>query len=209
MWPRRRRKSLIARHLPFVSLALVLVTVVLLATLTGCTKTPSADSGGAKPEDKETPEGQKATEGESAPSAGDKVALTLYFPDSQAEHLVREVREVTKGDTGLPDLVIKELVKGPTALGLGGSIPKEAQLVSPVKIEDGVAYVDFNKEFQSKHWGGSTGEIMTIYSIVNSLTELEGIKSVVFLIEGKPLDSLAGHMDLTGPVERNEDLISG
>ncbi|HHY38756.1 MAG TPA: GerMN domain-containing protein [Clostridia bacterium] len=206
MWFTKERKgTTVTRHLSLVALVVVLVMVIMVAGSAGCTKSPS---GEGKPEDERTSE-EKTSEGESTLPAGEKVTLTLYFPDSQAQYLVREAREVTKGDTDLPDLVIQELIKGPTTSGLGASIPKEAKLVSPVKVEDGVAYVDFNKEFQTKHWGGSAGELMTVYSIVNSLTELEGIKSVVFLIEGKPLDSLAGHMDLTGPVERNPDLIAG
>ncbi|MEW6546561.1 MAG: GerMN domain-containing protein [Bacillota bacterium] len=142
-----------------------------------------------------------------APPADRTVRLTLYFADSQAQHLVPEVREVHQGNVSLPDLVIQELIKGPTAPGLGITIPREARLLSSVKVEKGVAFVNFNKEFQSKHWGGSAGEMMTVYSIVNSLTELEGIKAVVFLVDGERLDTL-GHLDLTEPVERSEDLIT-
>lgn len=141
-----------------------------------------------------------------APPPGQTVKLTLYFGDSQAQYLVPEEREVPQGNVPLPDLVIQELIKGPTTPGLGITIPKEARLVSSVKVENGVAYVNFNREFQTKHWGGSAGELMTVFSIVNSLTELEGIKAVVFLVEGERLDTL-GHLDLTRPVERSEDLI--
>jgi len=61
----------------------------------------------------------------------------------------------------------------------------------------------------ANHWGGSTGETMTIYSVVNTLTESANVTAVVFMVEGEELESLAGHMDLTGPIERNEDIIAG
>lgn len=142
-----------------------------------------------------------------APPADQLVKVTLYFADSQAQYLKPEVREVPAGNASLPDLVIQELIKGPTTPGLGITIPREARLVSSVKVEKGVAFVNFNKEFQTRHWGGSAGELMTVYSLVNSLTELEGIQAVVFLVEGERLDTL-GHLDLTVPVKRDENLIA-
>lgn len=134
------------------------------------------------------------------------VRLTLYFADEQAQYLVPEVREVPQGNASLPDLVVQELIKGPATPGLGITIPREARLASPVKVEDGVAFVNFNKEFQTRHWGGSAGELMTVYSIVSSLTELEGIKAVALLVDGERLETL-GHMDLTVFIERNPDII--
>lgn len=195
---KKRAGLLRSKRILMIALAALLATVVLTPVLTGCTLLNPTKSA----EDDETPKVDPT------PPTDVKVELTLYFPDSDAMYLEPEVREVAQGNAPLPDLVIQELVKGPTTEGLGISIPKESRLVSSVKVEGGVAYVNFNKEFQSKHWGGSTGEIMTIFSIVNSLTELEDIDSVVFLVEGERLESLAGHMDLTGPVERDENIIS-
>ena len=70
-----------------------------------------------------------------------------------------------------------------------------------------MATVDFSKELKTKHWGGSTGESMTIMSIVNSLTELPGIEKVQILIEGQKEDTLAGHWDLSSPISRDESII--
>ncbi|MDI6894655.1 MAG: GerMN domain-containing protein [Bacillota bacterium] len=174
---------------------LVLALVASPVFVSGCTLT-GARAGGAGETPKVNP----------SPPPDQMVKLTLYFADSQAQYVVPEVREVPRGNAPLPDLVIQELIKGPTTPGLGITIPREARLVSSVKVEKGVAYVNFNKEFQTKHWGGSAGEMMTVFSIVNSLTELEGVRAVVFLVEGERLETL-GHLDLTRPVERWQDLI--
>jgi germination protein M len=48
---------------------------------------------------------------------------------------------------------------------------------------------------------------MTLYSLVNSLTEVPEIKQVQIQINGANLDSLAGHVDLTNPLTRDESLI--
>ena len=48
---------------------------------------------------------------------------------------------------------------------------------------------------------------MTVYSIVNSLTQFEDIEKVQILIAGEEIETLAGHMDLAYPLERDESLI--
>ncbi|MBO5652568.1 MAG: GerMN domain-containing protein, partial [Selenomonas sp.] len=48
---------------------------------------------------------------------------------------------------------------------------------------------------------------MLVGSIVNTLTEFSEIKRVQLLVEGKKIESISGHLDLTKPVERMENLI--
>ena len=77
-----------------------------------------------------------------------------------------------------------------------------------MEVANGVAYVNFSKELQTKHWGGSAGEIMTIWSLVASLTQAEPpesaspISKVQILIEGKTVETLAGHYDISKPLVR-------
>ncbi len=135
-----------------------------------------------------------------------RVTLTLYFPDDQAMYLVPEQREVEKRGETLEELVLRELVKGPGEAGAVRAVPEEARVIS-VNVVGGVAYANFSRELQSKHWGGSAGETMTIYAVVNSLAELEGIEKVQFLLEGETMDSLAGHWDTSGPIEPDWNLV--
>lgn len=142
----------------------------------------------------------------SATPAETPVKITLYFSDTQADKLLPEEREVVKKGEPLEELVVRELIKGPSKKDMVKTIPEETRLLS-LSVVDGVAYVNFSKEIQTRHWGGSAGETMTVYSVVNSLTGLEGIKKVQFLVEGKKVDSLLGHMDTSEPVEPNRLLI--
>lgn len=134
------------------------------------------------------------------------VKIILYFSDSQAEKLVPEEREVVKGGLPLEEIIVRELIRGPEKKGLFKTIPESARLLS-LSVKDGVAHVNFSREIQTKHWGGSAGEGMTVYSVVNSLTQLEGIKKVQFLVEGRKVESLLGHMDTSEPVGPNKSII--
>ena len=183
-------------HRKIAGAMLVVALVASLAALSGCAML-RARAGEPAGTPKVDP----------TPPADRTVKLTLYFADAQAMNLVPELREVPQGNASLADLVIQELIKGPSTPGLGITIPREARLASSVRVEKGVAFVNFNREFQTKHWGGSAGELMTVYSVVNSLTELEGIQAVVFLVEGERLETL-GHLDLTRPVDRSENMVS-
>lgn len=142
------------------------------------------------------------------PSAVTK-EVALYFSDKEAESLVAEKRTVQVAADELQQVakaVVNELIAGPHDTGLSKTIPPEARLLS-VNIKDKTAIVDFSAELKTKHWGGSSGETMTIMSIVNSLTELPGIEKVQFLIEGQKQETLVGHWDLTNPISRDQKII--
>jgi germination protein M len=135
-----------------------------------------------------------------------KQVITLYFPDEQAMYVVPEQREVSK-DKPIAEIIVEELMKGPKTPGLEPTtIPDGARLLS-VEIKDKTAYVNFSSELVEKHVGGSTGEMMTILPIVNSLTELPEVEKVQFLVEGKKVKTLAGHITFDEAFERSENYI--
>lgn len=131
--------------------------------------------------------------------------VKIYFSGSQAQYLVPETRKLRVNS--LPTKLIKELIAGPESEKLGTTIPKGTELLN-VKLEDKLAVVNFSQELTANHWGGTTGEMMTVYSIVNTLTQLDQIEKVQFLIEGEKLETLAGHLDLRDPLKADEDLIN-
>lgn len=127
--------------------------------------------------------------------------VTLYFGDSQGMQLNQEKRAIKELT---PQALIEELIKGPETPGNTKTIPDGTKLLG-VKIQKDTAYVDFSKEFKQNHWGGSSGESITLFSIVNTLAlnpEL-GIKKVQFLIEGQKVETLAGHIELYQPLTPN------
>ncbi len=141
------------------------------------------------------------------PYKTDNLVVKLYFSDEQAMGLCAEERDITiKEKESVERRIVEELIKGPTTDNLYEVIPPETK-INNINTEGGICYVDLSKEFVSQHNGGSTEELLTIYSIVNSLTELDQVKQVQFLIDGVKETSLAGHVDFSKTFERDENRI--
>lgn len=131
--------------------------------------------------------------------------LLLYFPDSQAMYLNGEKRTVPVVDNSIEKTIVLELVKGPESEGLTSTIPADTKVIS-AETKDGICFVNLSPTFVEKHSAGSTAEAFSIFSIVNSLTELDNVNSVQFLIEGQKIDGLK-HMLLDEPYTRNEEYL--
>lgn len=82
----------------------------------------------------------------------------------------------------------------------GNIIPRGTRLLG-VRIEGSTAYLNINAAISFNHPGGTSTEMQTIYSIVNSITlNYPAIKRVQLLIEGKRKKTLAGHIDISVPL---------
>lgn len=136
----------------------------------------------------------------------DEEYITLYFSDENGENLTSEVRKITvpKGEV-MEKLVVNELLDGPKNSKNLQVIPSGTKIIS-VETKEGVCFVNLSKEFITKHPGGTTAEIMTVYSIVNSLTELANVNKVQFLIDGE-IKELFNHIMINEPLERDTSYI--
>lgn len=130
--------------------------------------------------------------------------VKLYFSYNQGQNLKSEIRKVAADQLYIN--TIQELIEGPTNKGLEQTIPAGTRLID-FELTQGVLVLNFNSNFRDNHWGGSTGEIMTIYSIVNTMTQFPKVKQVQFLIAGTEIESLVGHIDLTDPIGPSDELI--
>lgn len=199
---------------PFRNRLGAIAVVLLLSTgllLTGCSlfrseMNPTMTEGAQGQREPGVGNGTDSQKPEISPKPAEtRHRVTLYFGDKQAMYLIPEEREVTKGDETLEAVIVRELIKGPQKAGSTRTIPDGTRLLS-VSVVNGVAYVNFSREFQTKHWGGSAGERMTIYSVVNSLCKLPGIQKVQFLLEGNRQEAILGHLDTTRPLSPNWNL---
>jgi germination protein M len=180
-------------------LFLLAALVIIALTASGCGR--GQEEG--PPENGGTNQAEEQNSATGDGTGDENEVVTLFFADDQAEKLVAEEREVKKDQ--LPAAVVEELIRG-SKTGLGRTIPEGTKLLS-IQVEDGVAYVDFSQEFKDNHWGGSAGELMTVYSIVNSLARLDGIDRVQFLLEGEVQEELLGHMYYGEPIEPDWNLV--
>ncbi len=144
-----------------------------------------------------------------AAAPGRKIKARLYYVSMDGTKLTAVEREVAYGDG--PAAQAQEIVNAQLAAAaapLVSAIPPGTTLRALYLNEKGEAYVDLSKEAASAHTGGSLDELLTIYTIVNALTaNLPAVTSVQLLVDGKEVDTLAGHIDLRKPLEKNLDLI--
>jgi spore germination protein GerM len=140
-----------------------------------------------------------------APAAGRKITATLYFVSEDGLNLVGVQQEVAFGETVLDQA--REIVNAQLAVApppLASAIPPATKLRALYVTERGDAFVDLSSEARTKHTGGALDELFTVYAIVNALTtNLPAVTRVQLLIEGKEVDTLAGHVDLRHPLQKN------
>jgi len=89
------------------------------------------------------------------------------------------------------------------------AIPQGTTLRAVFLTEQGAAFVDLSREVTSGHPGGSINELLTIYTIVQALTtNLPAVTSVQLLVDGKEVDTLAGHVDIRRPLPRADQWVA-
>lgn len=193
-------------------ISILIIFVLITAVLSGC----SLKKMGLEeiPEDELRPVSSSFIGGNEASRLTDKTPVRLYFANTDNTKLKLEIRYIDPEDanastSNLASIIVRELIKGPSdETSFKRTIPAEAKLRTPVSISDKVATVDMSKEFKTKHPGGKDAEKMTIYSIVNSLTELEGIEKVKFTIAGKSQKEYMGNFQFNTMFPRSTQLIS-
>jgi hypothetical protein len=143
---------------------------------------------------------QPATE----PSAP-KIKARLYYLTDDGMRLRAAERDVPLGaDPAAQARAIVQAQLEPPPQGMVSAIP-EATTLKQVFISDkGTAYIDLSGEAVKNHTGGSLDEILTVYTLVDAITDnLPAVTSVQILVDGREVDTLAGHVDLRRPLAKN------
>jgi germination protein M len=131
--------------------------------------------------------------------------VNLYFANEDGTALIEYVTDINYTGIGsIEELVIKQLINGPTEMGMYETIP-EGTILLNVTTKEGICYVDFNEKFLEKLQGIS--EEVAIYSIVNTLTELPNISKVQFLINSGSKKTFLDGRKLDEIFERNLSII--
>jgi germination protein M len=133
-------------------------------------------------------------------------SFTLYFPQSDYRYLVAETRDVTLSDNETEmAYLMRKLMEGPESAQLSTAMPEGAQLLD-ISCADSICTVNFSSDFYDNRLDNSYGAYMTIFSIVDTLTGLDGIDAVTFLVEGQALETY-GVFQLDRPISRNSGCI--
>jgi spore germination protein GerM len=140
---------------------------------------------------------------------GRKIKARLYYVSMDGTRLTGVDREVSysEGSTALAQQIVNAQL-APVPAGLVSAIPLGTTLRALYLDEKGDVFVDLSKEVSTAHPGGSQNELLTIYAIVDALTaNLPAVKSVQLLVDGRQVDTLAGHIDLRKPFQKNLAII--
>lgn len=155
------------------------------------------------------PAPEQATES-AAPAAGvPRITATLFYGSADGQALTPVRREVALAEGTVPQA--REILAAqfqPAPEPYVSVIPPGTTLRAFYATERGDAFVDLSPEVSTQHAGGSSTELLTVYAIVNAVTaNLPAIRRVQILIDGREADTLAGHVDLRRPLERDVSLV--
>ena len=130
--------------------------------------------------------------------------FVVYLPKETREGFVlAPVSRTIPGRDNALDAAVNALLATSKEPGIiGNLIPKGTRLLTPVKLDKGVALVNLSKEFVDNFSGGSDLEILTINAIVATVVgNSEGKADRVSIkVEGQTIESLGGHMDAAEPL---------
>ena len=125
--------------------------------------------------------------------------IFLYFPSESDALLHPEARPIRVSLSILDEIkqTLQELVKG-SSTGLVSPLPASTEIRGLYLTDDGVAFVDFSKDVDRPELYGAEAELLTIYSVVNTLTQnFKSVKKVFILVDGGQMETLGGHVDLS------------
>lgn len=150
-----------------------------------------------------------------APAAGDGTSAggsrsspftaTMFYVAADGLGLVRREIEVPYGADTLSRariIVERQLERAPRQLR--SAFPRGTRLRALYLADDGSLFVDLSGEVTTEHSGGSLDELLTVYALVNALTtNVADVNAVQILVDGREVDTLAGHIDLRRPLTPN------
>ena len=137
-----------------------------------------------------------------ATSDARRIQATLFYVADNGQELVPVTRSVLYGATPLEQArrLVEALVEPPPD-GQRSAIPEGTTVRSVFLAADGNVFVDLGGAIVTGHPGGSLNEALTVYAIVNAVTaNLPDTAAVQILVDGKQVDTLAGHIDLRYPL---------
>lgn len=136
----------------------------------------------------------------------EEVKLKLYFANETGNALIATTRtKEYNTNIAVEKLIIEELIKGPNAEGVYPTINPDTK-VANVTVKDGVCYVNLDESFLIQP-NNVTPEV-TIYSIANSLIEMNNVNKVQISVNGDTSILYREKFSLTTYFERNLDMMA-
>ena len=130
------------------------------------------------------------------------VKVKLYFANADGDKLIAAYREKHYSTNTPLERVVEELIAGPSGQieGLYPVINPETKIIN-ILTKDGICYVNLDSSFLTVVNNVSTE--VAVYSIVNSLVELDNINKVQILVNGEVPSTFSN-----STFERNLDYVT-
>ena len=133
-----------------------------------------------------------------------KTMITLYFQNSENKELQKESRLIDSKDLLLDPYaeLLNMLIEGPQSDFLQKTIPEGTKLLQ-VELVGNCLQINFSKEFIENSAKEEIDRKNCVYSIVNTLTELNEVSSVKILIEGEESKGFEDiGLDFSGEIQK-------
>lgn len=137
-----------------------------------------------------------------------KVTIRLYFANETGDGLIAINRSLVHNidltNISMERMVVEQLLAGPANDESYPTINPQTKLLG-VTVKDGVCYLDFDSTILTPV-NNVTSDV-TIFSIVNSLVELNNVNKVQISIDGKKDVKYRDKYEMTTLFERNLQLV--
>jgi hypothetical protein len=144
------------------------------------------------------------------PPPPEKVRVTLFFVSPKDGLLRPEERDIPKPADAVAfgRALVSEELAGPKTSGLLPALPDKVSLRNLFVPGGGLVVVDLNVDAAWARSAGSEEELEAVGAIVDALLQnLAQSDRVRILVNGGPVETLAGHVDLTRPLPVLRDIV--
>jgi len=134
--------------------------------------------------------------------------VILYFASADGQKLMAEIRLIDECQSEVECLnsTIQALLEGPHG-DLVPILPAQVTL-RDVTITDSLVAADFSKELIAAHTGGTQSELLTVYGLADTVAvNFPHLRRLQIMVEGRPIATLRGHIDLQQPVSPDFSLV--
>ncbi len=137
--------------------------------------------------------------------------ITLYYPSKEMNRLMKTERTVEQSSVDRPRAVLQELLKGPTNEEMNGmkNLPDGLEIsdILGIRVQEEQMTLNLSqravtllKELEKSE------QVTSLYAIINTMCEIQGIKRVRFLCEGQTISD-GFYLSLQGALLPNRGMV--
>lgn len=131
---------------------------------------------------------------------------TIYYTDKDRRYLISQTISVNLASLdSVETYLVEQLLTGTPDAGLTAPLPPGTRLLD-IEVEDKLCTVHFSREFEANCSGDPMAQRLALMSVVNTLTQLESIERVEFVIDGDLLLHY-GLLRISEPLQFDETAI--